>query len=128
MSAAPPPQSKPTPPPATRPSPPPPARPSSPSPAPAGSSGKSFTPTGGVRSKFQRTVIYGPGGVGKSSLAEALKQVGIRPLVLDIGSSTAFLDVERIGEAEGCGPGTTCGRPCTTRRCGGTTGPWCSTT
>lgn len=46
-------------------------------------------------------MIYGPGGVGKSSLAEALKQFGIRPLVLDIGSSTAFLDVERIGEAEG---------------------------
>jgi hypothetical protein len=46
-------------------------------------------------------VIYGPGGIGKSSLAASLAEVGVRALVLDIGSSTGFLDVSRIGEDEG---------------------------
>jgi hypothetical protein len=55
----------------------------------------------GIRVKCHRTVLYGPGGIGKSELCASLKQVGVRPLVLDIGSSTGFLDVDRIGEAEG---------------------------
>lgn len=46
-------------------------------------------------------MTYGPGGVGKSELAANLKQLGIRPLFLDIGSGTSFLDVERIGPDQG---------------------------
>lgn len=45
--------------------------------------------------------MYGPGGVGKSELASNLKAVGIRPLFLDIGSGTGFLDVDRIGPEDG---------------------------
>lgn len=59
-------------------------------------SNKSFTVTSGVSSKHQRTVVYGPGGVGKSELCANLKQVGIRPLILDIGNGTSFLDVDRV--------------------------------
>ena len=45
---------------------------------------------------FHKTVIYGPGSVGKSSLAAAIKEVGFRPLFLDIGDGTDFLDVDRV--------------------------------
>lgn len=77
------------------PPPPPPVRPS-PNGRVVNAAKRSFTVTGGVRADFQRTVIYGPGGVGKTELAANLKQVGIRPLFLDIGTGTSFLDVERV--------------------------------
>ena len=66
----------------------------------AASSRKTFAVSSGAQSQFQRTVIYGPGGVGKSELCANLKQVGIRPLFLDVGSGTGFLDVERIAGLE----------------------------
>lgn len=46
-------------------------------------------------------MIYGPGGIGKTELCANLKQIGVRPLFLDIGDGTRFLDVDRIGPAEG---------------------------
>lgn len=81
-----------------KPAPPPPKPSRNGSPTPAPTSSRKFAVTSGVRSQFQRTVIYGPGGSGKSSLASSLKDVGIRPLFLDVGNGTGFLDVDRIGD------------------------------
>lgn len=97
--------SVPTPPPAqpptqARPIPPPPPS-GSPSPSPrstAPSSTRSFAPTSGVQSKYQRIVVYGPGGVGKSELCANLNQVGVKPLFLDIGNGTSFLNVDRVSD------------------------------
>lgn len=41
-------------------------------------------------------MIYGPGGIGKSELCANLKQIGKRPVFLDIADGTRFLDVDRI--------------------------------
>lgn len=41
-------------------------------------------------------MIYGAGGVGKSSLLELLKQVGLTPTVADIEEGTSNLDIDRI--------------------------------
>lgn len=46
----------------------------------------------------EKVVIYGPGGIGKSSLWSLLPSVGINPLCLDIGSSSKKLDVSRIDD------------------------------
>jgi hypothetical protein len=48
----------------------------------------------------QKIVVYGPGGIGKSELWSLLPHVGITPLCLDIGSSSAHLPVNRIGSDE----------------------------
>lgn len=64
----------------------------------AQANGRKFSVSSGVSSQFQRTIIYGPGGVGKSELCANMKAVGIRPLFLDVGNGTGFLDVDRIGD------------------------------
>lgn len=46
-----------------------------------------------------RVVIYGPGAIGKSSLAALLSQVGIEPVFIDVEDGTTFLDVSRIDPA-----------------------------
>jgi hypothetical protein len=46
-----------------------------------------------------RVVIYGPGAVGKSSLAAAMQCVGIKPVFVDIEDGTHFLRVKRIEPA-----------------------------
>lgn len=84
----------------------PPRRPTSPPPSlpksvPGSSAKRSFTVQTGITSAAQRTVIYGPGGVGKSKLASLLQSVGVKPIVLDIGASTSFLDVPRIADISG---------------------------
>ena len=40
--------------------------------------------------------MYGPGGVGKTSLAASLKPFGIRPLIIDLEERSGFLDVDRV--------------------------------
>jgi hypothetical protein len=59
-------------------------------------SGKKLEVQTGRQVKIHKTVIYGGGSVGKSSLAAAIKQVGINPLFIDIGDGTDFLDVDRV--------------------------------
>ena len=41
-------------------------------------------------------MIYGPGGVGKTSLAALLAKVGIRPRFIDLEQRSGFLDVSRV--------------------------------
>jgi len=80
---------------------PPPAKSKAP-PPPGGSSQAEPAPTrtlkvaSGVQSRAQKTVIYGPGGVGKTELASLLAQVGVRPLVIDLEDGSGFLDVTRV--------------------------------
>jgi len=80
--------------PATRPMPPPPSRP------PTGNGEKKakrqLTPTTGVQPGPQKTVIFGPGGVGKSSLVACAAKAGVRPLIVDVDFGTNFLDVARV--------------------------------
>jgi hypothetical protein len=45
---------------------------------------------------IHKTIIYGRGGVGKSSLAAAIQQLGVRVLFIDINDDSDFLDVDRI--------------------------------
>lgn len=52
-----------------------------------------------MQSQHQRVVLFGPGGIGKSELASNLRAIGRRPLFLDIGTGTNFLDVERVEPA-----------------------------
>lgn len=41
-------------------------------------------------------VIYGPGGVGKTELASLIAHAGIKPVFIDIGDGSHFLDVQRV--------------------------------
>lgn len=56
---------------------------------------RSFDEDDGKTVTAQKTVIYGPGGVGKSELCSLLNQCDIVPLFIDIGTGTQFLDVKR---------------------------------
>jgi hypothetical protein len=67
------------------------ARPSAPV-----ATGKRFSVSSGARTSHQRVVLYGSGGIGKSELASNLKGIGMKPLFIDIGNGTSFLDVDRI--------------------------------
>lgn len=68
--------------------------------APASSNGsakpKTFNRTRGLIASTNCVVIYGPGGVGKSTLASMAPS----PLVLDLERSTSKIDVERIDNIE----------------------------
>lgn len=83
---------------------PPPARTAPPprrsAPPPSGGSVAEVAPAGADRFKVssgriaaaQKVVLYGPGGIGKSSLA----RLAPKPIVLDVEGSTNRLDVDRI--------------------------------
>jgi hypothetical protein len=51
--------------------------------------------TRGVNVRSQKIIIYGPGGVGKSSLAASLDTLDIRTLFIDLDEGSGFLDVTR---------------------------------
>src|SRR3990167_5232006 len=76
--------------------------PAVPPPAPAAATaappttGKVFSVVSGVRKRPQRIVIYGPGGIGKSSLAAMAPE----PIFADIEAGTDGMDVRRLGEIE----------------------------
>jgi hypothetical protein len=50
----------------------------------------------GINVQAQKIILYGPGGVGKSSLAASLKDSGIDPLFIDFDEGSNFLDVARV--------------------------------
>jgi len=50
----------------------------------------------GVRKIAQKIILYGPGAVGKTTLASCLDDVGIMPLFVDIEEGSSQLDVARI--------------------------------
>ena len=45
----------------------------------------------------QKTVIYGPGGIGKTELAKLIKAAGFNPLFLDLENRTGFVKPEDEG-------------------------------
>ena len=57
---------------------------------------KEFGVTSGRQVCHERIVIYGEGGVGKSTLAATLEGAGISPLFLDLEGGTRKLTVDRI--------------------------------
>lgn len=57
---------------------------------------KKFTSRGGIQAQHQRVVIYGPGGIGKTELCANLKAIGRKPQILDIGSGSGFIDIDRV--------------------------------
>lgn len=73
---------------------PPPARNGKPAPAATAPvvDPRQFTVSGGIINKPQRVVIYGTGGIGKSTLAA----LAPNPVFIDIEGGTAGLDVPRI--------------------------------
>ena len=53
--------------------------------------------TSGIIPKAQKIVLYGPEGIGKSTLASRFPN----PLFIDTEGSTARLDVRRMDRPEG---------------------------
>jgi len=84
--------------------PPPPPTGAPPAGVPASSESKqtrTFRPRSGVVVSPQKIGVYGTGGIGKSSLIPLLKDVGKRPLVLDLDDGSKELDVDRLTAADG---------------------------
>ena len=82
------------------PKPPPPAPPPPPAKPPQASSpapvAHDFKVQKGITLTTHKTVIYGPGGIGKSELCALLAKVGIRPFFFDLDMETEHLDVDRV--------------------------------
>lgn len=95
MSKAPPPSGPPktATPPAARPAPPPPPPSTQ---GPPAAQGRTFTVQTGRTRQARRIVLYGPGGVGKSTLASLIAKVGIKPLFLDLAHGTDDLETNRL--------------------------------
>lgn len=83
------------PPPAKKPLPPPPSR--NGAPLANDVSHVNFEISEGRIVNAQKVVLFGPGGIGKSELCSLIESLGLRALFLDIGDSTRFLNVNRIG-------------------------------
>ena len=80
---------------------PPPAKPlpppsKAPPPAANGAPKRALGVGGGVKAACQIVVTYGPGGSGKSTLCSLVKELGLRPLFVDIERGTGALDVLRV--------------------------------
>lgn len=76
--------------------PPPKAPPKKPSPNDVSQAVRSLGVSRGVTIAAHKTIVYGPGGIGKSELCSLLAEVDCQPLFIDIEDSTRFLDVDRI--------------------------------
>ena len=63
----------------------------------APSGGHRFTTSSGVLAQRpQRIIIYGPGGIGKTSLLSLLSRIGMRVKVLDLDEGSGDIDIARI--------------------------------
>jgi hypothetical protein len=78
--------------------PPPPAKNGLPKPAPSGpaTQTKSWPIVGGLKQGAERVVLYGPGGIGKSTLAALAPS----PVFLDLEAGTGHMDVQRVEQVE----------------------------
>lgn len=84
---------------ATAPPKPPPRPPGGQPPPLSGGNGAATAPpaiVSGVMNRAQRAVIYGTGGIGKTSLLSLMQGVGIRPLLLDCEEGSGEIDVDRV--------------------------------
>lgn len=63
---------------------------------PVASPASNLSITQGAKDVVHRVVVFGPGGVGKSTLASLAKKLGMGVLFVDCEGSTAFLEVERV--------------------------------
>lgn len=54
----------------------------------------------GLKTDVQKVVLFSSGGAGKTSLAAAIQQVGIKPLFLDLEQGSRHCDVARIDTIE----------------------------
>jgi len=61
---------------------------------------KEFAVSRGVVKTPEKIVFYGPGGIGKTSIAASLKEAGVNPLFLDVGKGSHKLDVDRIADID----------------------------
>lgn len=61
---------------------------------------REFKVKNGIANHAEKVVIYGPGGIGKSSLAAAIKQIGLNTLFLDVGKGSHKLDVSRLDDLD----------------------------
>ena len=52
--------------------------------------------TTGIQQMPQRIGLFGPGGIGKTTLATSLASVGKRPLIVDLDRGSHHLDARRI--------------------------------
>jgi len=58
--------------------------------------GESLKISTGKKRNVPKTILYGPGGVGKSSLAASMQDLGFKVLFLDCETGSDFLDVTRF--------------------------------
>lgn len=88
------------------PKPPPPRQAPAPAPKAAGSTQantiatRAFSISQGVEAGPQRIIVYGSGGVGKTSLCASLADVEIKPLFIDIADGTRHQPVARIKDVQ----------------------------
>lgn len=55
-----------------------------------------FLFSSGITRKARRIVLYGTGGIGKTTLAALMKGVGVDPVFIDLEGGTQDMDVQRI--------------------------------
>lgn len=85
------------PPPAKKPAAPPPPKASA-NPAATPAVTRNFKVQSGTLNSPMKTILYGTGGIGKTELCSLLKDVGVKPLILDLEQGSKFLDVDRIDD------------------------------
>lgn len=73
-----------------------PAPPAPPPPKKSSGPTRKFEISRGVRAAAQRIGIYGPGGIGKTTLVSHMTQAGVTPVVIDLDRGSYGLDVQRI--------------------------------
>ena len=61
---------------------------------------ETFTVKRGLSRKAHRIVLYGTGGIGKSTLASLLTEVGLEPIFIDQEGGTQDMDVPRLAPAK----------------------------
>ncbi len=64
-------------------------------PSPLQATGDELELSSGIQLAPQRIVVYGTGGIGKTELVVNAKEVGVRPLIIDLEDRTKSFNVDR---------------------------------